>query len=206
MTNLKKTILTTLLGLTLALGVFTAEAKEKSAQEAVEKAASEMMVFVKKQNGTGDIDTGEVEAFLSPIIDFDGIAKAVVGKHSQAMTPAQIKSFNKIFKETMVNLYKKSLTEFKITDITVEPISGATDSKAVATMRVKEASGDSYTINYSLRRVGDNWMVRNVILDGVNMGLTYRNQFNSAMTQYNGNIDKVFDSWTTTVNGELASK
>jgi phospholipid transport system substrate-binding protein len=42
------------------------------------------------------------------------------------------------------------------------------------------------------------WRVRNVIVDGVNLGLTYRNQFASAMQSGDarGDIDAVIDEWT----------
>ena len=42
------------------------------------------------------------------------------------------------------------------------------------------------------------------ILNGVNMGLTYRNQFNGAMNdpKYGGDMDKVIDSWGKLVEEE----
>ncbi|MDE0723574.1 MAG: ABC transporter substrate-binding protein [Alphaproteobacteria bacterium] len=198
----KKILLTAALGLSLTVATAQAEAKETSAQVAVESAAMEMMDFINTQKlSPTKVDIRKIENLLNPIIDFNGIARAVMGKHRKTMNDDQKTAFNRVFKETMVNLYSKSFTEFDITNINVKPIENQTDKKAAASMVVTEASGKKYNVNYSLRLVDGNWKVRNVILDGVNMGLTYRNQFNSAMTQYDGDIEKVISSWNATVNG-----
>ncbi|MEC9291447.1 MAG: ABC transporter substrate-binding protein [Pseudomonadota bacterium] len=201
MKTYKKLLLTAVLGLSVGMTALELQARENSAQVAVESAAMEMMDFIKTQQGLTEVDTTQIESMLTPIIDFNGIAKAVMGKHRKVMSEDQKTAFNRVFKETMVNLYSKSLTEFAITAIDVKPIENQTNEKAAASMVVTEASGKTYNVNYSLRNIDGNWMVRNVILDGVNMGLTYRNQFNSAMTQYGGDIEKVIASWNVTVNG-----
>ena len=43
------------------------------------------------------------------------------------------------------------------------------------------------------------WRVRNVIVNGINLGLTYRNQFAEALRSpaNKGDIDKVIAGWTT---------
>ena len=42
-----------------------------------------------------------------------------------------------------------------------------------------------------------NWRLRNIIIGGVNIGLTYRSQFASALKdpKYGGDMDKVIDAW-----------
>jgi phospholipid transport system substrate-binding protein len=39
-------------------------------------------------------------------------------------------------------------------------------------------------------------VVRNIVVDGVNFGLTYRNQFQSEMQQSGNNLDHVIANWT----------
>jgi phospholipid transport system substrate-binding protein len=178
----KKILLTAVLGLCITVAS-QAEAKETSAQVAVESAAMEMMDFINTQKlSPTKVDIRKIENLLNPIIDFNGIARAVMGKHRKIMNDNQKTAFNRVFKETMVNLYSKSFTEFDITNINVKPIENQTDKKAAASMVVTEASGKKYNVNYSLRLVD-------------------RNQFNSAMTQYDGDIEKVISSWNATVNG-----
>jgi phospholipid transport system substrate-binding protein len=48
------------------------------------------------------------------------------------------------------------------------------------------------------------WRVRNIIVNGVNMGLTYRNQFAGAMKDpvNGGSLDKVIDGWSNMLKEE----
>ena len=54
-----------------------------------------------------------------------------------------------------------------------------------------------YEVIYTLRRdaQGD-WKLRNVIIEGLNLGRIYQNQFRTAVATYDGDIEKVIDNWT----------
>ena len=43
------------------------------------------------------------------------------------------------------------------------------------------------------------WKVRNIIVDGINLGLTYRNQFDGAMSRHGNDIEKVIGNWSEEV-------
>ena len=50
---------------------------------------------------------------------------------------------------------------------------------------------------YTLRQGSDgSWKLRNVVIEGLNLGRIYQNQFDAAVKQYNGDIDKVIANWT----------
>jgi len=70
---------------------------------------------------------------------------------------------------------------------------------------IRLSSGEVYPVIYSMFRSEDGiWRMRNIIVNGVNMGLTYRNQFSSAATdaRYGGDMDKVIDGWIESVGQE----
>ena len=46
------------------------------------------------------------------------------------------------------------------------------------------------------------WQVRNIIVDGINMGLTYRNQFDSMMITNNNDMDAVIANWAAEADDE----
>ena len=43
------------------------------------------------------------------------------------------------------------------------------------------------------------WKVINIIVNGVNLGLTFRNQFYALMKSHNNDVDKVIEEWVTTI-------
>jgi phospholipid transport system substrate-binding protein len=57
---------------------------------------------------------------------------------------------------------------------------------------------DPYEVLYQMgqSKEGD-WKLRNVIIESVNLGEIYRDQFLASARQEDGDLDAVIDSWTT---------
>lgn len=147
---------------------------------------------------------------LTPVVDFEGIATAVMGKHAKQVNAAQRKKFEGVFVSTLVALYTKVLVEFEAASVELS----ADDKKDIdvsntanVTMVVTSKDSKIYNINYSMRKANGEWQVRNIIADGINLGLTYRNQFDSAMNRYHNDVDAVIANWTQEMsNPALARK
>ena len=58
-------------------------------------------------------------------------------------------------------------------------------------------SSSVYPIKYTVRRVGDEWKIINIVVNGVNLGLTFRNQFRALADSNNGNISKTISYWVS---------
>ena len=43
------------------------------------------------------------------------------------------------------------------------------------------------------------WKLINIVINGVILGLTFRNQFSSLMKKNENNIDKVIDTWISSL-------
>jgi phospholipid transport system substrate-binding protein len=51
-------------------------------------------------------------------------------------------------------------------------------------------------VTYQLIQSGETWKVRNVSLNGIDIGLTFRNQFSSTVQNNRGNLDDAIKSFT----------
>ena len=59
-------------------------------------------------------------------------------------------------------------------------------------------SSNIYPITYKVRKDKDgNWLIINIIVNGVNLGLTFRNQFQALAEEHNENIDEIIKHWTS---------
>ena len=68
--------------------------------------------------------------------------------------------------------------------------------KARVSLEVYGKDGSAYPVEYSLVLVNDRWKLRNLVIDGINIGLQFRSQFTAYMQQYKNDIDKVIDNWS----------
>lgn len=154
----------------------------------------------------------QVSVLLEEVIDFDKFARGVMGRHaseqhyktleSDAEKTAfkqQVKNFSATFKRGIVDTYAKGLFDFNGQNIKTMPSRKGDDvaSGAVTVMqKIYNASGKPYVIQYSMRRnKSGEWKLNNLIVEGINLGLTYRNQFAVSADRYKGDIDQVIANW-----------
>ncbi|MNH39413.1 Toluene tolerance, Ttg2 [compost metagenome] len=55
-------------------------------------------------------------------------------------------------------------------------------------------------MSYTLEKVGGEWKLRNVIINGINIGKLFRDQFADAMQRNGNDLDKTINGWA----GEVA--
>ena len=67
-------------------------------------------------------------------------------------------------------------------------------------MQVKGNNGSVYPVSYTLEKINGEWKVRNVIINGINIGKLFRDQFADAMQRNGNDLDKTINGWA----GEVA--
>ncbi len=88
------------------------------------------------------------------------------------------------------------MVSFKINDFEIQSNSNKSSKAGRQKLWVKVyANGASYDINYAMKKRQQGWMVTNVTLDGINLGMAFRQQFASAMAKNKGNMDDVIAFW-----------
>jgi phospholipid transport system substrate-binding protein len=120
---------------------------------------------------------------------------------------ARIAQFTEVFRKGLIETYAKGLLKFN--GQRIETVAGRSTISGVNATVVQNIYGDAnqpYVIQYTLRKDGSGaWKLRNVIIEGVNLGLTYRNQFASSAQQYGGDLDKVIANWRVEADVKPAS-
>lgn len=143
----------------------------------------------------------EVEAALSPYIDFEGFSKRVMAKYYRRATVEQQQRFLESFKRGLIRTYSTALLEFDNEKVVVLPPDGTQEkeNRAAITLEIHASSGAVYPVQYQLGLENDRWLLRNVIINGINIGLQFRSQFNASMQRYRNDIDKVISNWSVDV-------
>ncbi|MEE4381860.1 MAG: ABC transporter substrate-binding protein [Pseudomonadales bacterium] len=151
-------------------------------------------------DGNPDAYYEAMDARMAEFVDYDAIARAVMNQYWDDATPEQRERFVATFRRSLVRSYARALMEFEHEEIDVLPVldEHRRGNRALVRMAITGTNGRSYELRYSMAESPEGaWQVRNVIVDGVNLGVTYRNQFASAMQSPDGGtIDAVIDSWT----------
>lgn len=137
-----------------------------------------------------------VKENIEPYVDFDGFARGVMGQYYRQATDAQRASFTQTFRQSLIRTYTKGLSAYNNQSYSIRPYTPSRDpSKAVVSMDFK-TSDSTIPVTYQLIQSGDSWKVRNVSLNGIDIGLTFRNQFASTVQSNKGNLDSAIRNFT----------
>ncbi|WP_087502550.1 phospholipid-binding protein MlaC [Pseudomonas sp. SID14000] len=138
---------------------------------------------------------------LGPVVDADGISRSIMTvKYSRKATPEQMQRFQENFKRSLMQFYGNALLEYNNQGITVDPAKADDGKRASVGMKVTGNNGAVYPVQYTLENIGGEWKVRNVIVNGINIGKLFRDQFADAMQRNGNDLDKTIDGWA----GEVA--
>ena len=199
---------TILITLVFALLTAPAFANEQGDPDKFLIDVSNQVLEVVKDNRESYAETPEVLETalldtLEPAVDFNAFSRGVMGRNYKDATPQQREKFVKAFKATLVELYTQGLVSADVEDIRIDDTNLRSPKSATVTMEVTSKDKKSYKIQYSLRKNDEApWKIRNLIVGGVNIGLTYRNQFKSAMETEKGNLERVIEIWPQIIGNE----
>lgn len=155
----------------------------------------------------------QITQVLDSVIDFESFTRGVMGTYASGQRYKSLKSekekaefrerfhrFTAVFKQEIINTYASHLADFNGGEVdTLPPRKGDNLSSGSVTVMqsISNGSGKPYLVQYRMRRnKAGEWKLQNLIVEGINLGLTYRSQFTEATNKYGGDIDKVIDNWT----------
>lgn len=190
--------------LALSSGQVAAQENQQGPQELIEATTERVLQVLERHQAHQNQQVTEAMAeemlqALQPAVDFNAIARGIMGEHLEAASEEQRQRFTRVLKNTLAQLYIDSLDEINVRQVEVLDLppdfNPETATSASVQMRATTQGGETYTLTYSMRKTSeDGWKVLNIIAGGVNLGLTYRSQFDDLMNRHQ-NIDRAIASW-----------
>ena len=142
-----------------------------------------------------------LNTIVGPVVDAEGISRSIMTvKYSRKATPAQMQTFQENFKRGLFQFYGNALLEYNNQGITVDSAKDESGDRTSVGMTVKGNNGAIYPVQYTLEKVNGEWKLRNVIINGINIGKLFRDQFADAMQRNGNDLDKTINGWA----GEVA--
>lgn len=202
--------------LLLMAQVTWAQQPETTAHGVVDEATRNVMAVVVEASAYADEDPEryyqQVQAILDPVIDFRGFARSVMGPYAsseryrslddagRARLRDQLDRFTEVMRTGLVRTYSNGLLAYGGSRIEVLEASVEEDRQGRAAVQqlVYSDQPEPYVLVYQMgRNKSGEWQLRNIIIESVNLGEIYRNQFEAAARKHNGDLDAVIDNWTT---------
>jgi phospholipid transport system substrate-binding protein len=138
-----------------------------------------------------------IDDSLKDTFAFRRMAGRIMGRYARGTTPEERDLFVENFKQQLFDSYIDSLissgeVDIEITDVRLLP---QNENRGVVDMQIKNSSGEVFVVNYSIFENNKVWMIENVIVEGVNLGLAFRDSFYQEMEKNRNDLSRTIKNW-----------
>ncbi|WP_028293198.1 MlaC/ttg2D family ABC transporter substrate-binding protein [Oceanobacter kriegii] len=142
----------------------------------------------------------ELEDVLGPMVDFRRLTRKIMGKHYFKATKQQRIRFARAFKRSLLSSYATGLIEFTDYEVRMLPPRDDfehTSSNTLVDLEVITPSGKVFPITQSMYYdlSSYSWKAQNVVVNGINVGQLFNEQFAQLVNDNDGNIGAAIEQW-----------
>jgi phospholipid transport system substrate-binding protein len=226
-----KAFLSTLVYLMLSVSAFGVTAdpvpviSRTDPEVLLKEATAELLKISKAARGYASDDREryyeEVSAVLDQVMDIQYFARGVMATYASAraytalQTDAERAAFRDRVARFVIGLKRVWMVKYaeallvadgESVDIVRINTGDNSDERASLQQTIRDSKNQTYLLQYSLHKAKDGgWLISNVIVEGINLGETYRSQFSEAVENHKGDVDYVVDNWVELMIHEASS-
>ena len=131
-----------------------------------------------------------------PMVDVSLVSRLILSKAYRAATEEQILLFQTRTKKLLLDTYITALLEFEDYELETSRKIKENKNKTLEVEINFFSASDSFKAKFTLYKNKQGELkIINIIIDGINLGLTFRNQFQDNLKNENYDLDKAIETW-----------
>lgn len=189
-----KIVSTALFALCFAfLAIAPAHATDGAAAQAqIEKLGAAAMSAISNTSSSEAQKKATFKSLLNQNFDMPTIGRFALGRYWRTATPAQQQEYLALYQKMVIDVYTSRFNRysgqtFKVTGNRVD------DSGDVVVSSVVEGNGSPVLVDWRVRAKGGAYRIIDVMVEGVSMAVTQRNDFAGVIQQGGGTIDALIE-------------
>ena len=131
-----------------------------------------------------------------PMVDVGLVSRLILSKAYKTATEEQILLFQTRTKKLLLDTYITALLEFEDYELETSRKIKENKNKTLEVEINFFSASDSFKAKFTLYKNKQGELkIINIIIDGINLGLTFRNQFQDNLKNENYDLDKAIETW-----------
>ena len=131
-----------------------------------------------------------------PMVDVGLVSRLILSKAYRTATEEQILLFQTRTKKLLLDTYISALLEFEDYELETSRKIKENKNKTLEVEINFFSASDSFKAKFTLYKNKQGELkIINIIIDGINLGLTFRNQFQDNLKNENFDLDKAIETW-----------
>ena len=138
----------------------------------------------------------ELKIIATETVDIEGIGLYTIGSYRKEMNDEEIKKYNELFKEYFLKSFSSRLSEYTNPEISVNSKEVISENYTIVNSVLK-ATSERPEIKIDWRiytKNSDSPLIRDLIIEGLSLARTQKEEFSSIISSNDGNIKALFKS------------
>ena len=135
-------------------------------------------------------------------VDINGIGSYTLGKHRKNLTPEQKKIYEDLFRKYFLKTFASRLAEYTNPEVRVDTSDKLNKNYTmVHSILIETEQRPEVKIDWRIyTKNPDNLLIRDLIIEGLSLARTQKEEFNSIISSNDGNVDFLFVSLNEFIN------
>lgn len=198
----RRTFLTGALALSLAASVLPSAARADDAdpRKFIENLADQAIVNVADKSISETERDERFRSLFTNSFDIPEIGKSVLARYWRTATPDQQQEFVKLFEDMTVITWAKRFKDYNGEKLEVTAANHEGEKLWTVDSRLKRSQGQPIPVQWRLREGTQGLRIIDIVVEGVSMAITYRQDYNSALQGNGGKVDQLLVAMRTKVD------
>jgi phospholipid transport system substrate-binding protein len=150
------------------------------------------MLALGDRNLTHDQREGLVRNLITSHLDLDAVGQFCLGRYSNRLSDSQKQEYNSLFLDYLVKVYAQLLSQYNGEVLEVRDGVKAAGSEQIVDSVINRQSGPPIRVEWKTHDKAGKPLVTDVVVEGVSMAFTQRQQFESVIQNNGGKVDALF--------------
>jgi len=151
----------------------------------VKAGMDKVLLLLKEYPGDMQVRREKIRNVVDSDFDFTEMAKRALGPRWKTVPPEKQQEFTRDFSQLIFNVYIRKMEKYANEKIKIDfgrrkQMEG---EFAVVDAFVAGDQSGKIAVNYSLIRKDGNWKVYDIVIEGIDLALNYRTQFDSILSK-----------------------
>ncbi|MBP1709774.1 MAG: toluene tolerance Ttg2 superfamily protein [Deltaproteobacteria bacterium] len=164
-----------------SLGAVVTESPTDKLRKVTEEIRTILDEYVKNPQGKREETLNKLMLIADQHFDWAEMAKRSLGRFWKQRTPEEQSKFIGLFRDLLKNAYIGRIESYAHEKVVFEGEKSEGNYSVVTSKIIIPSKGTEVPVDYRLQNNGGNWMLYDVVIEGVSLVNNYRDQFNSIL-------------------------
>lgn len=169
--------------------VMPASAESSTPRQFIESLGEETIRAITQPDVPEDARLSEFERLFRRGFDVNTISRFVLGRYWRRATPQQRKEYQTLFADFIVTTYASRFRQYSGETLSVDGERKASQRDTIVSSEIVAPQGPPIRVDWRVRTKNDDHKIVDVIVEGVSMAITQRDEFASVIRRGGGDIE-----------------